>query len=252
MVATHRIYFFMDHHHIITSLTNEMMYYASSSPQSAIIIFLNVAPLPEPKASTASTTSVPSTTFPKTTWLPSSHDVWRRKEQMCWVFEVNVQVKTINARPGQLLKRTVSRLCPDQHSPSTTSTARCAWAQSSHQQTCSRRCCSHRSHCDSVMCILLLRFMVGRKNDSMESSRTVKSPPWHINPGITRWKELFPKQQYEYFRARTYYRSAPALVRQRNAIWHISFLASAKRTEIVSSEGRHVTTELCAGQGQST
>lgn len=49
-----------------------------SSPQSEMVIFLEVRPLREPKASTFLITSIPSFTLPKTTCRPSSLNEWRR------------------------------------------------------------------------------------------------------------------------------------------------------------------------------
>merc|ERR1711935_985920 len=52
-------------------------------PQSATMIFLEVLPDWEPKDSTFFTTSMPSTTCPKTTCLPSSHWVLAVQRKNC-------------------------------------------------------------------------------------------------------------------------------------------------------------------------
>src|SRR5262245_3124855 len=56
---------------------------AYSSPQSAITIFPFVRPEDDPRASIFFTTSMPSTTLPNTTCLPSSQAVWIVQRKNC-------------------------------------------------------------------------------------------------------------------------------------------------------------------------
>merc|ERR1712058_215716 len=62
----------MRHNEIITDLVARKMEEFTTG-QSAIMIFLEVFPDCDPKLSPFFTTSMPSTTCPKTTCLPSSH-----------------------------------------------------------------------------------------------------------------------------------------------------------------------------------
>merc|ERR1719270_253021 len=58
-------------------------YHQSTSPQSLITSFLEVLPRADPHFSSSFTTSIPSTTFPKTTCFPSNHSVFAVQIKNC-------------------------------------------------------------------------------------------------------------------------------------------------------------------------
>eukprot|EP00321_Phaeocystis_globosa_P004453 CAMPEP_0118809554 /NCGR_PEP_ID=MMETSP1162-20130426/354_1 /TAXON_ID=33656 /ORGANISM="Phaeocystis Sp, Strain CCMP2710" /LENGTH=83 /DNA_ID=CAMNT_0006738993 /DNA_START=133 /DNA_END=381 /DNA_ORIENTATION=- len=65
------------------SLSRKLGSEGAISPQSATTTFFDVSPLWLPTASIALTTSMPLTTLPKTTCLPSSHAVLAVHRKNC-------------------------------------------------------------------------------------------------------------------------------------------------------------------------
>lgn len=79
-----------------------------SSPQSEMVIFLEVRPDREPKASTFLITSIPSFTLPKTTCRPSSLNEQRRL-----VIPLNgdiVKITNIPIRVGKKARNSISEI----------------------------------------------------------------------------------------------------------------------------------------------
>ena len=121
-----------------------MMRVNHNSPQSAMRTSALVAPDCEPTASTFFTTSIPSTTLPKTTCLPSNHVVSLVHKKNCEPL-VFGPAFALDKMPGPgcfYAKFSSSNLLPKMDLPPV-------------------------------------------------PLRAVKSPPWHMKPGITRWNGEF-------------------------------------------------------------